>query len=117
MAAATVLVILPLMGKAFVDAQQLVVPLSLAAVALALYRQVVGWLTGGRRAWLASACETTIAAAAIPVYAFAIDRAGALGAAWGSLCVYAAGVLIGLVLLLDPSGRLRVSRSRSDAPG
>jgi O-antigen/teichoic acid export membrane protein len=104
MAAVTLLLILPLMGKGFVDARQLVVPLSLAAVTLALYRQVIGWLTGGRRAWLASACETATAAAALPIYAIAIDRAGALGAAWGSLGVYATGVVIGTVLLVDRGG-------------
>ena len=97
-AAGTVLVILPLMGQAFVDARQLVVPLSLAAVTLALYRQVVGWLTAGRRAWLASVCEAATAVAAIPIYVVAIQHAGALGAAWASLCVYAAGTLIGVVL-------------------
>ena len=99
MAAVTVLVILPLMGQGFVSARQLVMPLSLAAVTLALYRQVIAWLTGGHRAWLASACETTTAAVAIPIYAVSINLAGALGAAWGSLCVYAAGSVIGLVLL------------------
>ena len=97
-AAGTVLVILPLMGEEFRAARPLVVPLSLAAVTLALYRQVVGWLTAGRRAWLSSVCEAATAAAAIPIYVVAIQHAGALGAAWASLCVYAAGTVIGVVL-------------------
>jgi O-antigen/teichoic acid export membrane protein len=96
---AVALIILPLMGPEFSDATKLILPLSLAALALALYRQVVAWLTASERTWLTSACEVGTAMASVPLYLTAITRWGATGAAGASCAVYVFGIVVGLVLL------------------
>jgi O-antigen/teichoic acid export membrane protein len=96
---AIVVVVLPLMGPGFADATKLVLPLSVAALGLALYRQVVAWLTASDRTWLTSACEVGTAMVSVPIYLVAITRWDAVGAAWASCAVYAWGIVMGLVLL------------------
>lgn len=95
---AIAILIIPLLGAGFTAGQGLLLPLSLAAVILALYRQVVSWVLAGPTAGAMSIIEVSTAVCAIPVYAVLISRYGAIGAAWGSAIAYLVGLSISLVV-------------------
>lgn len=90
-------VLIPLLGPAFASARQLIAPLSIAAVALSVYRQSISWHLGGQHPGVVSLIEVSTAIFALPCYWFAILTGGALGAAWGSLAVYTFGLITSLM--------------------
>lgn len=85
------LVLVPLFGEAYAPAGELIFPLVVAAILLALYRQASGRLLGSSLPNRLGAAETATASAALIIYPCAILLAGATGAAWGSVLVYAVG--------------------------
>ena len=101
-------ILIPLLGPGFVSARHLIIPLSIAAVVLAIYRQCIAWHLGGPYPGTVSVIEVTTAAFALPCYWFFIRSGGALGAAWGSLAVYSFGVVVSLITAI-----LEKSRSRA----
>ena len=99
-------ILLPLLGPQFASARALVLPLSMAAVVLAIYRQFIAWHLGGPRPETVSFIEVTTAFFALPCYWFAILSGGAQGAAWSSLGVYGFGVTLSLITALRQRKRL-----------
>jgi O-antigen/teichoic acid export membrane protein len=100
-------VMIPLLGEEFASAGDLVLPLSIAGVILAVFRQLISWHLSGPSPEIVSVIEVTTAVFALPCYWFAILTGGALGAAWGSLAVYGFGAMLSLGLAI-----LRKSQSR-----
>ncbi|MHA3948615.1 lipopolysaccharide biosynthesis protein [Cellulomonas bogoriensis] len=92
------LLIVPVFGQPYAPARDLVLPLVLAAIALALNRLALAWHLGGPRPSDVSRIEGLTAGVAITTYAVGISLGGALGAAWGTFIVYLIGLLISLVL-------------------
>lgn len=88
--------LLPLLGPDFTAGSALIIPLCLAAIALAMYRQSVSWNLGSLRPVRATFVEGTTAAFAVPTYFIAIEIDGALGAAWSSLLIYSLGCVVGV---------------------
>jgi O-antigen/teichoic acid export membrane protein len=104
--AATYWLLIPLLGSSFDSGRSLVAPLCLAAVILALHRQVNAWQLAGR--WPGGVTVSTGAAAvvAVPVYIWAIAQAGALGAAWACVGVYTIALTAGLIMVaLETRGK------------
>lgn len=98
-------ILIPLLGTDFASTQLLVLPLSIAAVVLAIYRQLISWHLGGPSPGVVSRIEVATAIFAVPCYSLAIRSEGALGAAWGSLCVYGVGVILALSMAIVQRNR------------
>lgn len=91
--------VLPILGPDYAAGSSLIVPLCLAAVALAVYRQTVSWNLGGPNPRRATVVESVTALLAIPTYIVAVANWNALGAAWSSLIVYVVGSLVGILVV------------------
>lgn len=89
--------LVPVFGPEFKSARELVLPLAVAAVALAAYRQSSGWVLAGSRPQSLGVLEGAVAVVAVAVYPISILIAGAQGAAWGTVLVYGVGALLGFV--------------------
>ena len=87
--------IVPLFGDEFAESKNLVLPLMIAAVLLALYRQFAGRILAARPPRVIALTEMVIAASAVPLYIWQISIFGsAAGAAWGSVVVYTVALII-----------------------
>lgn len=86
----------PIFGVKFAAAKQLILPLAIASVLLAAYRQVLGWILAGARPSAVSHVESGCAAVALLIYPLSIYLDGARGAAWASGVVYASGIILAL---------------------
>ena len=95
---ATYYLLIPLLGASYYPGRELVVPLTLAAVAFALYRQAVAWTLAGPSPGNTTILECATASFAIPIYAAFIIWCGALGAAWATLIVNIIGVIIAITI-------------------
>ena len=96
----------PLLGPAYVAADDLVAPLVLASMVYGLSQILVTMLTARRRNGLASVCETTGFAVSVIAYLVLIPRYGALGAAYASLIGYGSSLAVAAVaLVLAPGGK------------
>lgn len=98
-------VLLPILGPEYLPASSLVVPLTLAALGLALFRQTVSWAMAGSHPGRVSVLTGSSACLAIPVYIWSISNWGAMGAAWACLAVYAGGAILGILIARDDSAR------------
>lgn len=96
------LLLVPLFGQAYAPALELVLPLTLAAIVLASFRQAAGLVLSSIRPDRVGTTETIAAVAAVVIYPVTIYFWGAAGAAWGTIAVY----LIGLVaaVIFFPAG-------------
>lgn len=88
--------LVPVFGPNFAEAKPLVLPLSLAAVSLAAYRQVAGWVLASDRPQRIGALESLVALIAFVAYPAGVLVGGAAGAAWATLAVYTAAAAVGL---------------------
>jgi O-antigen/teichoic acid export membrane protein len=96
----------PLLGPAYVAADDLVAPLVLAAMVYGLSQVMVAMLTARRRNGNASIAETTGFVVSVIAYLLLIPRYGALGAAYASLIGYGSSFAVaGLALVLAPARR------------
>lgn len=91
------LLLVPLFGQDYAPALNLVLPLTLASVVLASYRQVSGLLLASSTPDSVGVVEGSAAITAVIGYPVAIYLWGAQGAAWGSIAVYAVGLLAGIL--------------------
>lgn len=96
--AATYWLLIPVLGSTFENARVLVLPLCLAAIVLALHRQVSAWQLAGHHPAGVTISTGLSAVLAIPIYIWAILQAGALGAAWACLVVYSIALVGGIIL-------------------
>jgi O-antigen/teichoic acid export membrane protein len=102
------LLVVPLLGEAYRSAQHLVVPLVVAAIVFAAEQILASVLIAKRRNASASVAEVTGFAVSVLAYLWLIPGHGALGAAYGSLIGYSAGLLAAVAaLVLPPSQRGR----------
>jgi O-antigen ligase len=92
-------VFLPLLGPSYEPARPLVAPLVAAAAVLGLEQVAVTLLVARRRNRAASGVETAGFAVGLLGYLTLIPAYGALGAAYGSILGYAAGLATACVLL------------------
>lgn len=90
--------LVPIFGQSYAPAQSLVLPLSIASVVLASYRQMSGLLLASPTPNRVGVTEAAAAIGAVIVYPIAIFFWGMAGAAWGALVVYALGLLTGFLL-------------------
>ncbi|MEW1938010.1 hypothetical protein AB0331_11665 [Dietzia maris] len=88
----------PVFGSEYADGKVLVLPLCVAGVALALYRQAAGLALVHLGGKVLGVAEGGIAVLAIGIYGFAISQYSALGAAWGSVVTYIVAVIILVVV-------------------
>lgn len=89
------LLLVPLFGKEYEPALNLVLPLTIASVVLALNRQISGLLLASSKPDSVGSVEGAAAVSAIVVYPIAIFFWGTQGAAWGSIAIYSVGLLFG----------------------
>lgn len=89
-------VIEPIFGESFSPATVLVLPLAIAAVVLALYRQVSAWVLAGAQPGAQGRVEALTAITATFAYPTGIVIGQAEGAAWATVAVYTLGTIIGL---------------------
>lgn len=80
--------VVPVFGMDFSPAKELVLPLSIAAVLLACYRQTSAWVLAGESPDRLGPLEVMVAIGAALAYPVGILAGGALGAAWASAAVY-----------------------------
>jgi O-antigen/teichoic acid export membrane protein len=93
--------VVPLLGEQYRSARQLVAPLVLAAMIFGIAQLLIAGLTARRRNGLASLAETIGFGVSMVAYLLWIPGSGAMGAAYGSLVGYSAGLLVaGTALLL-----------------
>lgn len=97
--------LIPVFGPEFAEARSLILPLALAAVALAAYRQVAGWILASERPQRVGRLESATAVTALVAYPIGILWSGADGAAWATLCVYSLAVLFGLLPSMHLAGK------------
>lgn len=81
----------PVFGADYAEAKELVLPLIISSLILALYRQAAGFVLGSESPRRLGVVETIAAASAAIIYPLAIYSDGAMGAAWGSAVVYGIG--------------------------
>jgi O-antigen ligase len=91
--------LLPLLGPSYAPARSLVWPLVAAGAVLGLEQVAVTLLVARRRNRAASGVETVGFVVSLVAYLGLIPAMGALGAAYGSLLGYAAGLLVACGLL------------------
>lgn len=92
------LLVVPVFGPEYAPSREFVLPLTVATVALAAYRQVVAWHLAGPSPDDVSRIEIATAVIAVPCYSVGIHLWGALGAAWASMVVYTAGLAVALAV-------------------
>lgn len=92
------LLIVPLFGAAYEPARALVLPLSIAAVVLALNRLALSWHLAGPKPGDVSTIEAATAVVGLAAYGTAITLGGAVGAAWSTVAVYGFGLVIAIVV-------------------
>lgn len=92
------LLVVPVFGRDYAASRSLVLPLTIATVTLAAYRQVIAWHLAGPVPDDVSRIEIATAVVAVPCYALGIHLWAAAGAAWASLVVYGTGLAIALAL-------------------
>jgi O-antigen/teichoic acid export membrane protein len=96
----------PLLGPAYVAADDLVAPLVLAAMVYGLSQVMVAMLTARRRNANASIAETTGFVISVIAYLLLIPRYGAMGAAYASLIGYGSSFAVaGMALIFAPARR------------
>lgn len=89
------LLVMPVFGGDFEPARQFVLPLVIAAVLLAGYRQTSAWVLAGDRPERLGRLEAIVAGFAVVAYPVGIVMGAGLGAAWASAAVYLVAVVIG----------------------
>lgn len=99
----------PVFGESFSSARSLILPLSLAAISLGLYRQTAAWILASSRPRRLGLLEGGVAILGLAVYPIGILLHGADGAAWASCAVYTGGALLGLHLARDERTRRQVA--------
>jgi len=104
----------PLLGPSYAGARPLVVPLVAAGAVLGLEQVAVTLLVARRRNRAASGVEIVGFAASLLGYLTLIPAHGALGAAYGSLLGYAAGLFVACALLAGPLSRERAYEARRE---
>lgn len=108
-AAALWFLLVPVFGQDFTPARALILPLSTASIALGAYRIVNGWVLAGPRPTAVAPLEISVAFIAAVVYPTGIIFGGVEGAAWATLFVYSAAVLVGLQPRLHSTSAQRKS--------
>lgn len=102
--AATQFLILPFIGPQYAGVTRLLLPLGLSTVALCVGTIASRWLVASPSAGRASIPSVVQAGVALPVYFVATRNWCDIGAAWGSVVVYSAGVVVALALLRSSRG-------------
>jgi len=108
MAAGMYLLIVPVFGPAYAPARSVVLPLIAAAGLYAISRISLGLLVAKGHGTLVSAAEIAGFAVSFAAYLLLIPRHGILGAAWGSLLGYGAGLVFALAIGALARDRIRV---------
>lgn len=90
--------LVPVFGESFEPARSFIVPLAVASVLLAAYRQTSAWLLAGASPGLVGKLELSTALVGLVVYVPSILLWQGVGAAWGSGAVYTVGTSLGLWL-------------------
>jgi len=108
MAAGMYLLIVPVFGPAYAPARSVVLPLIAAAGLYAISRISLGLLVAKGHGTLVSAAEIAGFAVSFAAYLLFIPRHGILGAAWGSLLGYGAGLVFALAVGALARDRIRV---------
>lgn len=93
--------IVPIFGSAFIAGRDLVVPLCIAAVVLALFKQLNARLLASTRPAGVTVASTAGAVVSIPVYIWAIRNWGALGASWACVVVYSVALCTALAMVIS----------------
>jgi O-antigen/teichoic acid export membrane protein len=109
MAAGMYLLIVPVFGPEYAPAKSVVLPLIAAAALYAISRISLGLLVAKGHGTLVSAAEIAGFAVSFAAYLLLIPRHGILGAAWGSLLGYGAGLIFALVTSALARDRIAVS--------
>lgn len=91
--------LVPLFGPAFAEAKELIIPLTVAGFALAMFRQAIGRLLSSPSPASSTRAEVYTAVAAATIYSVAIPMYGAIGAAYASVVVYVFGFVISRLLI------------------
>ena len=108
MAAGMYLLIVPVFGHAYAPAKSVVLPLIAAAGLYAISRISLGLLVAKGHGTLVSAAEIAGFAVSFAAYLLFIPKHGILGAAWGSLLGYGAGLVFALAIGALARDRIRV---------
>lgn len=102
--------IVPVFGSEYAPAKDFVLPLTLATIALAVFRIVCGLVLASSRPHRLGTVEGLAAVSAVVLYPFAIYFWAAEGAAWSSIVVYLVGLIAGVAFLPPaPGGRHRIN--------
>jgi len=109
LAAGMYLLIVPVFGHAYAPARSAVLPLIAAAGLYAISRINLGLLVAKGHGTLVSAAEIAGFAVSFAAYLLLIPRHGILGAAWGSLLGYGAGLVFALITTALARDRIAVS--------
>lgn len=99
--------ILPVFGTAFAAGRELVLPLCIAAVVLALFKQFNARLLAGPRPGGVTVASSAGAIVSVPIYCWAIANWGALGASWACVAVYSVALWVAFGMAL---GQVRTDR-------
>jgi len=108
LAAGMYLLIVPVFGPAYAPARSVVLPLIAAAGLYAISRISLGLLVAKGHGTLVSAAEIAGFAVSFAAYLLLIPQHGILGAAWGSLLGYGAGLVFALAVGALARDRIRV---------
>jgi O-antigen/teichoic acid export membrane protein len=108
LAAGMYLLIVPVFGPAYAPARSVVLPLIAAAGLYAISRISLGLLVAKGHGTLVSAAEIAGFAVSFAAYLLLIPKHGIVGAAWGSLLGYGAGLVFALVTSALAGDRIRV---------
>lgn len=92
-------IVIPLLGEPFAASRQYVAPLCLAALSLAAQRFVNSYNLAGEHPQTAIVADIAQGVASVPIYFISTTSYGALGAAWGSLVVYAIGLAAAVAVM------------------
>lgn len=109
LAAGMYLLIVPVFGPAYAPAKSVVLPLIAAAGLYAISRISLGLLVAKGHGTLVSAAEIAGFAVSFAAYLLLIPSHGILGAAWGSLLGYGAGLVFALITTALARDRIAVS--------
>jgi O-antigen/teichoic acid export membrane protein len=107
LAAGMYLLIVPVFGHAYAPARSVVLPLVAAAGLYAISRISLGLLVAKGHGTLVSAAEVAGFAFSFAAYLLLIPGHGILGAAWGSLLGYGAGLVFALAIGAFAGDRIR----------
>lgn len=86
--------LVPIFGQQFAPALPLVAPLTAATIILAMQRHMTGLILAGPRPSRTGYVDGLTALISVIVFPVALHLGGLMGAAWGSLAVYAAGLVL-----------------------